>query len=82
MRNLERDEKKQQQQKSLLTEVNAKLKVNGEGNGNENLKKALGLVSKQKFLIHFFTVSAWLGREISSCDVFMTATFSFSFKTW
>lgn len=57
-RNLERNEKKQQQQKSLLTEVNAKLKVNGEGNGNENLKKALGLVSKQQFLIHFFTVSA------------------------
>ena len=74
MRNLERDEKKQQQQKSLLTEVNAKLKVNGEGNGNENLKKALGLVSKQQFLIHFFTASA--------CDVFMTTTFSFSFKTW
>jgi len=56
----------------------------GEGNGNENLKEDLGLVSKQHlfFTIHFFTVSARLGREISSCDVLMTTTFSFSFKTW
>ena len=49
-RNLERNEKRQQQQKSLFTEVNAwnggYLEGDSNDNDNKNLKKALGLVHR------------------------------------
>ena len=46
-------------------EVNREKNYDGDGDGNENVKKATGLMSKTTTLhVHFFTVPAQLRREM------------------
>ena len=63
---------------------------NGQGNGNENVKKRFkkqnnNFASVAPFLVHFFAVRARPPREISLCDLLWGcpayATFFFSFSS-